>query len=80
MKWNGLNKYHTNMKKIILLLLITVLFSGCLMVPSKFSVNQRRLWIHQNHPKKYYYKQYPNRQERVKRGRNYIPYFRPGRY
>ena len=68
------------MKKIILLSLITVLFSGCLVVPSRLTLHERRLWIHQNYPKQYYYRQYPNRQERTRRGRIYIPYFRPGRY
>ena len=68
------------MKKLILLVIVIISMSGCIMIPTKLSVHERRLWIHQNYPKQYYYKQYPNRYERVRRGRIYIPYFRPGRY
>ena len=68
------------MKKLILLLIVITSMSGCVMIPTRLSIHERRLWIHQNYPKKYYYKQYPNLQERTRRGRTYTPYFRPGRY
>ena len=70
----------TNMKKLILLLIVVVSMSSCLWVPTRLTIHERRLWIHQNSPRQYYYKQYPNRQERIKQGRTYKPYFRNGRY
>lgn len=54
--------------------------SGCTVLPTRLSTHERKLWIHQNYPKKYYYKQYPNRREKIRRGRTYLPYFRNGRY
>jgi hypothetical protein len=68
------------MKKLILLLILITSMSGCVVLPTRLSKHERKLWIHQNYPKQYYYKQYPNRQERIRRGRTYKPYFRNGRY
>lgn len=68
------------MKKLILLLILITSMSGCTVLPTRLSTHERKLWIHQNYPKKYYYKQYPNRREKIRRGRTYLPYFRNGRY
>ncbi len=54
--------------------------SGCVVIPSRLSIHERRLWIHQNKIRTPYYKKYPNKQERYRRDRIYVPYFRLGRY
>jgi hypothetical protein len=68
------------MKKIILLLIVAISMSGCIVMPSRLTIHERRLWIHQNQPRQYYYKTHPRFQERIKRGRVYTPYFRPGKF
>ena len=68
------------MKKIILLLIIVVSMSSCLWTPMKMSNHNRRLFIHQNYPREYYYRTHPTQQKRVKGGKTYKPYFRNGRW
>lgn len=68
------------MKKLIVLLIVMVTMSGCLVSPGRLSIHERRLWIHQNHPKEYYYKLHPTNREKVRSGRKYVPYFRNGRW
>jgi hypothetical protein len=68
------------MKKIVLFLLIAVSTSSCLWTPMNLSNHNRRLYIHQNYPRQYYYQLHPTRKQRYKPGKIYKPYFRPGRY
>jgi hypothetical protein len=68
------------MKKLIVLLIVMVLMSSCLVMPTRLTVNERRLWIHQNQPKKYYFQKYPSLKQKTRRGKTYIPYFRLGKY
>ena len=68
------------MKKIILLLIVMISMSGCVIMPTRLSLHERRLWIHQNYPRQYYYKTYPNRYQRFNPNKRYRGYFMPGRY
>ena len=68
------------MKKIILLLIVAISMSSCIVMPSRLTIHERRLWIHQNQPRLYYYKTQPRFQQKIKRGRTYTPYFRPGKF
>ncbi len=68
------------MKKVILLLLIAISMSSCLWTPMRMSNHNRRLYIHQNYPRQYYYQTHPSKKQRVVPGRKYKRYFAPGRY
>ena len=68
------------MKKIILLLSVIFLMSGCVIIPSRLSLYERRLWIHQNYPKQYYFQTHPNIMKRYDPNKRYKGYFRPGRW
>ena len=68
------------MKKIILLFVIIISMSGCLVMPTRLSKHERRLWIHQNYPKKYYYKTHPNNYKNFNPKKRYKGYFMPGRW
>lgn len=68
------------MKKLFLLIGIILLLNSCVVMPTRLMINERRLWIHQNYPKKYYYKTHPVIRGKVKQGKTYTPYFRPGKY
>ena len=68
------------MKKLLLLLSVTLLLSSCMWMPMKMSIHEKRLWNHQNKVRGYYFRIYPFRQQRAIKGKAYIPYFRPGKY
>lgn len=68
------------MKKIIPLIVVLFTMSSCLWVPVKMKPYQKRLWIHQNFSREYYFKTHPTQKEKVKRGKKYTPYFRNGRW
>ena len=54
--------------------------SGCVIIPSRLSLYERRLWIHQNYPKQYYFQTHPNIMKRYDPNKRYKGYFRPGRW
>jgi uncharacterized protein YceK len=68
------------MKKIILLLVIIFSISGCIIMPSRLSPHEKRLWIHQNYPRQYYYQTHPNYYKKINPQKRYKGYFRPGRW
>ena len=68
------------MKKLLLLLSITLLLSSCVWMPMRMSIHEKRLWNHRNKVRGYYFRTYPFKQQRAIRGKAYIPYFRPGKY
>jgi|LauGreDrversion4_2_1035121.scaffolds.fasta_scaffold983131_2 hypothetical protein len=68
------------MKKNVLLFFTFILLSGCIYMPTGLTTHERKLWIHQNKEKKYYYKTHPNKYQRFRKNKRYKGYFMPGRW
>ncbi len=49
-------------------------------MPTGLTTHERKLWIHQNKEKKYYYKTHPNKYQRFRKNKRYKGYFMPGRW
>jgi hypothetical protein len=71
---------NNTIRLLSLLIITTFLLSSCVWMPLRMSTSERRLWIHQNKIKSYYYKTHPTNKERARMRKKYTPYFRPGRY